>query len=189
VYLCSIFSGETMTSEIQMLLNAMSTLARSQSGAPSGASSVSAFLLWLLFPVGVAAAVLAVCGVRRLHQAVSGRRGSRPRSEIGVRLTTVIVDDDAVLLGYAPDDLKHRIRSALKLGSPDTFETILLHLGSGTNIVVPALYRWQHNRARLTLRTVDDGNIVELKGDDIADRQSEPAESSGRIPGIRCRAL
>jgi hypothetical protein len=189
VYLCSIFSGETMTSEIQMLLNAMPTLARSQSGAP-GASSVSAFLLWLLFPVGVAAAVLAVCGVRRLHNAVSGRRGSRPRSEIiGVRLTTVIVDDDAVLLGYAPDDLKHRIRSALKLGSPETFETILLHLGSGTNTVVPALYRWQHNRARLTLRTLDDGNIVELKGDGIADRQSEPTESSGRIPGIRCRAL
>lgn len=163
--------------EISMALTAGAVVQQGSAPAPS--------LAWWLVPLGLGLLVIAM-GVALHARAQRHDSPGRP-TKIGVRLTEVVVDGDAVLLGYQRAGLRWRLHSALKEGSEDSFGTILLDLGPGSDRVVGLLYRWQHDRARLSLRTSQQANVIELQDQGVA---HDPITGEPELRrGLRCRAL
>lgn len=160
-----------------MALTAVAVVRQASAPAPS--------LAWWLIPFGLGLLALGLCAA--LHTRAHRRDSSLHRTQIGVRLTEVVADGDAVLLGYRRAGLRWHLQRAFTRDFDDSFGTVLLDLGPGSDRVVGLLYRWKHDGARLNLRTSQQGRIIELEDHAAASDGATSAPELRR--GVRCRAL
>jgi hypothetical protein len=133
-------------------------------------------LILLLSPTFLLAAL--VVGLPHLARKREDRRPIRepaeavptPRGALDVRLSSLLMSEGDVLVGYTPQPARSGGSVATMGRSPSATGTVLLRLGSDAPAVLPVLDRWYHDGVVLELRAADDADDLVLSDRETAEQ-------------------